>query len=279
MRKDNDIFAVSGASLIPGFLNFVDDLSPEKALLKFIGCPHPPNRPDLIKWSQETDNSYIRQQINLVENYLIKSQDKPENIDDDALMIIGLFTLESSIYKLLNGWCNLSNRSTNDLEPVSPYLKLLLQSLRRLPDKYRYKGIGVRVLDASIPVLKIAFDDYENHFAIGKTINFYSVSSWGKHEKLLSSFIQKGTTNPTIVLKCDRIIGYLIEELSMMPRLGYSNEGEVIVEGPSYFTVIKRPLQINNYIIVELEQNYEKSKHYPIYPFQKNIPYIVVLDL
>jgi len=185
MQRDNDIFAVSGAPLFPGFLKSVDDLSPEKALLKFIGCPHPPNRPDLIKWSQATDNSYIRQQITLVENFLIKSPDKPENIDD-TLMVIGAFTLESSIYKLLNGWCNLSNRTTNDLESVSPYLKLLLQSLRRLPDKYRYKGIGIRVLDASIPVLKTAFDDYENHFAIGKLVNFYSVSSWGKHEKLLT---------------------------------------------------------------------------------------------
>jgi len=85
----------------------------------------------------------------------------------------------------------------------------------------------------------------------------------------LSSFIERGANNPTIVLKCENIVGYLIEEISMMPRLGYSNEGEVIIEGPSYFTVIQEPLKINNYIIVELEQNYEKSKKFSYLPIPK----------
>jgi len=181
MRRENDVFATTGSALIPGFLKFVDDVSPEKALLTFVVCPPPSNRPDLLKWSQGTDQAYIRQQIELVNDHLIHSSTKPENIDDEALMIIGAFTLESSIYKLLNGWCNLSNRTINDLESVSPFLKLLLESLRRLPDNFRYKGFGVRILDASIPVLNTAWNDYKNHFAKGKFVNFYSVSSWGKH--------------------------------------------------------------------------------------------------
>jgi len=50
-------------------------------------------------------------------------------------------------------------------------------------------------------------------------------------------------------------MGYLIEEISMMPQ-----EGEIIVEGPSFFRVLKQPIKVYNSIIVEIEYDFEKSE-------------------
>jgi len=192
-------------------------------------------------------------------------------VDDNTLMAIGCYTLEASFYKLLNSWCNVQNRSVDDLKYVTPYLKVLIESLRKLPAGYRYSGYGIRILDASVhPMLKTAFDNYKSHFAVGKVVNFYSICSFGYDENLLDSFINKGVSKPTIVLKCEKIVGYKIENLSMMYKMNNSNEGEVLVECPSFFKVIKEPLKIKNHIIVEIEYILEKSADFSyLIPHQK----------
>jgi len=243
------------SSLPPGYLQLVDELSPEEALLRFTKCPIPPDRIDLKYLENKTTETYIKQQIKVVQ---LKHQQnshlfKELNLDD--LLIIGAFTLESSIYKLLNGWGNTKNRSVNEMIHVSPYLRLLLESLRRLPPRFHYEGFGVRVLSTNVPILKLAFDNYKEHFARGKEVNFHSVSSWGKDENLLKEFMENPQSPEVIILKCDNIMGYLIEEISMMPQ-----EGEIIVEGPSFFRVLKQPIKVYNSIIVEIEYDFEKSE-------------------
>jgi len=200
------------------------------------------------------------QQIDLIKVLLLEADDRPQGVSDDDLLAIGAFTLESSIYKLLNAWGNMSNRNVEDMKCVAPYLKFLIDALRRLPECYRYRGFGVRVLDASIPVMKIGWDNYKEHFAKGKPVNFHSVCSFGRDEKLLDDFINRGINHPVIVLKCDNISGYLIENISMMPRLGNKNEGEVIVEGPSFFIVKSEPIKVHNFVIVDIEFNERISK-------------------
>jgi len=56
----------------------------------------------------------------------------------------------------------------------------------------------------------------------------------------------------------------------MMPRLGNKKEGEVIVEGPAFFNVKSEPIQIQNFVIVDITFD-EKISHLRAYlPFQKS---------
>jgi len=132
-------------------------------------------------------------------------------------------------------------------------------------------GFGVRVLDASqVAGLKVAWENYKEHFAKGKQVNFHSVCSFGKDENLLQDFIDRGSMSPVIVLKCENVNGYLIEDISMMPRLGNKNEGELLVECPSYFTVINQPIKLNNFVIVQIEHNIKKSQLMAYLPLTTN---------
>jgi len=193
--------------------------------------------------------------MDVIKINLIETDGRPEDISDDDLLAICAFTLESSIYKLMNAWGNMSKRSAEDMKYVAPYFKFLLEALRRLPQKYRYKGYGVRVLNATIPVMKAAWDNYRQHFAKGKSVNFHSMCSFGRDENLLQDFIDTGINNPVIILKCENVEGYLIEDISMV-----RNEGEVLVEGPSFFIVKRVPIKINNYVIVDIEFDERKSQ-------------------
>jgi len=240
-------------TLPAGFLENIPSQPIESCLLQFVGCPIPDYRPDLKNLNLTED--YILQQIDLVKALLLEADDRPQGVSDDDLLAIGAFTLESSIYKLLNAWGNMSNRNVEDMKYVAPYLKFLIDALRRLPECYRYRGFGVRVLDASIPVMKMGWDNYKEHFAKGKSVNFHSVCSFGRDEKLLDDFINRGINHPVIVLRCENISGYLIENISMMPRLNNKNEGEVIVEGPSFFIVKIEPIKVHNFVIVDIEWN------------------------
>jgi hypothetical protein len=53
----------------------------------------------------------------------------------------------------------------------------------------------------------------------------------------------------------------------MMPRLGYKNEGEVIVEGPSFFIVKSEPIKIKNFVIVEITFNEKLSQERTYLPY------------
>jgi len=93
------------------------------------------------------------------------------------------------------------------------------------------------------------------------------VCSFGRDEKLLQSWIDLGESKPIIVLKCDKLIGYKIENISMMKRLSNTNEGEVLVEGPAFFKVKSEPLKLKNYVIVDIEYMAEESKDKTYLPF------------
>jgi hypothetical protein len=113
-------------------------------------------------------------------------------------LAIGAFTLESSIRKLLNAWVNMPNRNVEDMKYVGPYLKFLLEALRRLPESYHYQGFGARILDTNIPVMREAWDNYKENFAEGKPVNFDSLCSFGTDEKLLDDFITRELNLPVI---------------------------------------------------------------------------------
>lgn len=99
----------------------------------------PPDRPDLQHFSR-VDEIYLQRRIDSVEEYLIKSPTCPMDVDKEHLLAIGAFTLESSIYQLLNGWGNTQGRSTPDMDHVAPYFRSLTTSLRGLPPRFHYKG-------------------------------------------------------------------------------------------------------------------------------------------
>jgi len=83
--------------------------------------------------------------------------------------------------------------------------------------------------------------------------------------------------NPIIILKCENISGYFIDNISMIPRMGNKNEGEVIVEGPSFFIVKSEPIQVNNLVIVEIEYSQMISQvraYLPIKNIQKDVRFI-----
>jgi len=250
-------------TLPPDFLSLIDSKPIEECLLHLVGCPE--YRPDLIETAKNTTEQYILHQIEIIKTLLIDSEDRPEGISDDDLLAISAYTLESSIYKLVNAWGNMG-----DMKYVAPYLKFLLEALRRLPESYRYQGFGVRILDTTTHMNQVAWDNYKEHFAKGKPVNFHSVCSFGRDEKLLNNFIKKGIDHPVIVLKCENISGYLIENISMMPRLGNKNDGEVLVEGPAFFNVKSEPIQIQNFVFVDITFN-EKISHLRAYlPYKKS---------
>jgi len=178
-------------TLSPHFLSLIDSKPIEECLLQLVGCPVPEYRPDLIETAKNTTEQYILHQIEVIKTLLIDSDDRPQGISDDDLLAISAYTLESSIYKLVNAWGNMPSRNMDDMKFVAPYLKFLLEALRRLPESYRYQGFGVRILDTTTHMMQVAWDNYKEHFAKGKPVNFHSVCSFGRDEKLLNNFIKK----------------------------------------------------------------------------------------
>jgi len=157
-----------------------------------------------------------------------------------------------------------------DMRPVAPYWKYMSEALRRLPARYKYQGFGVRVLNAEHGYMRAAWEDFKNHFAKGRTVNFHSVCSFGRDENLLQDFINQGSKYPVIVLKCENIVGYLIEEFSMISRMRDINEGEVLMEAPSFFKVKSQPIKIQNFVIVEVEYDLKTSQIMAYLPYLSN---------
>lgn len=103
-----------------------------------------------------------------------------------------------------------------------------------------------------------AYSEFKDHFAVGKPVNFYSMGSWSRDESMIDNFL--ALSSPLIVLKCNNLKAYKIENISMIKRLFGENEGEVLVEPPSYFKVISTPIKIKNHIIIDITYDEELSK-------------------
>lgn len=256
-NADQD-FAPSVSSLPAGWLMTVPKLTALDSIMNFVHVSCPPNRLDLQHWIEATTPEYLQQQLQIIDYYLLQSPSCPLDVDRDSLLLISSFTLESSIYKLLNAWTNRSQRTTEELKFCSPYLRNIIVALRSLPPKYHYEGFAVRVLNAAIPGLKEAYDDYKNHFAIGKEVNFHSVCSFSVDENLVTSFYQ--IEGCFILLSCENVKGYIIDEISIMPRLpDGKTEGEILVEGPSFFRIVGAPLKVHNTIVISIQYDEKRS--------------------
>jgi hypothetical protein len=251
--------ASGGASLPPGWLANVPSgtcATARAALERLTQSLAPPGRADIATQLPITA-AYIEAQVRSVTAEMLAHPPPGVGNIEHAVMI-ALYTIDGPIYRVMNAWGFHDGRSVNDMHSVAPAYKLLLRSLRAC-SHLLYRGPAVRVVDATRnEYVKRQYTNYENELKVGAAVNFYGFASFGRDEKKLNGFIG-GQDRQIIVFSCDAVVGYDINELSMIPRLGGAAEDEILVPCPSFFTVNTVPRKIRNTVFVSLKFNEELS--------------------
>ncbi|CUI14180.1 ankyrin repeat protein, putative, partial [Bodo saltans] len=238
----------SVSNLNPGWLQSVDaQPTLQDALLYLLGVEAPRNRPDLVKHAQSlartsTIRSWLDDATDMVHSKNISSADV-----DDARVIV-LYTVESPICYMVNGSLSQVGCTAADLIHIAPFTKRLYSAIQRLGRPYQ--GRGFRALYADAPPLSAAFEDYTVHFARGSSVNLFQFLSFTMEPTSIEYITS--SKRPMILLKCDDLVGFDIDDLSYQALSGSPREHEVIVLPPAYFTVKTAPYKINNFIHVDL---------------------------
>ena len=84
-------------------------------------------------------------------------------------------------------------------------------------------------------------------------MNFFQLASFSFDEACLKAFTGGAANEKIIVFTCERVCGFLIDEMSMIPRLGGAPECEVLVPCPSFFRVSGTARLFRNVLTVPLE--------------------------
>ena len=252
-----------------GWLSNVAAASSLLEILKlFESCPTPPGRSD-IRFPAPTPDA-IRAEYDRVASYIPRSKFNSDKEHEDA-MAVGLYTDESFVYWLVNGWANdTSADQARGLRQVGPFVRRLIEALPRCCA--RYCGPAVRVLKAgqtSPQVMRDAFDDYERQFAEGTALHFCGFASFARGSKADDSF----TRDFSIVLYCREVVAYDVDRYSMMRLARRRSEKEVLCLAPSAFRVSQPPTKTQRAVTV-----YTDMQATPEHPCPENLVTLNVVE-
>ena len=244
---------------------WLSDVAAASSLLEilnfFESCPAPPERSD-IRFPVPALVS-IREEYDRVASYIPRSKFNSDQDHEDA-MTVGLYTDESFVYWLVNGWANdTSVDQARGLRHVGPFIRRLIEALPRCCA--RYCGPAVRVLRAgqsSPQVMRDAFDDYEHQFAEGTVLHFCGFASFARGSKADDSF----TRDFSIVLYCRTVEAYDVDRYSMMRLARGHSEKEVLCLAPSAFRVSHPPTKTQRAVTV-----YTDMQANPGGPFSRSL--------
>ena len=126
----------------------------------------------------------------------------------------------NTMYHVVNSSLRSKDRSPESLQPLKPYLKLLLVALRNLPPKFHYKGTVYRGELGHHP-------DFENKYKNDREIVFYGFTSTTTTAEVLTRPYFCGKTGDRTVFQIDGVYecAYNITSLS-----NYQDEDEVLFE-------------------------------------------------
>jgi ankyrin repeat protein/serine/threonine protein kinase len=232
----------SVSTLKPGWLQNVDERPTLlDALMCLVGVEAPSNRPDLVKHARNlARTSTVKSLLN--DAYEVTSAGS----DDDRAIV--LYTVESPVCYMVNGVLSQVGCTEADLNIIAPFTKRLYCAIERLGRPYC--GRGFRALYADAPPLSAAFENYSDHFARGSPVNLFQFLSFTMEPTSIEHITS--SKRPIILLKCDGLIGFDIDDLSYQALTGAPREREVMVLPPAYFTVKAAPYKVNNFVHVDL---------------------------
>jgi hypothetical protein len=217
--------------------------------LCMVGIKSPINRPDLVRHAEQLTFS------SAVKNLLDNVNNVPNYGSDDDRAIL-LYTAESPIYYIVNGALSQVGCTEADLYHIAPFTKRLYHAIQKLGRPFR--GRGFRALLADAPPLCAAFNEYATHFKKGNPVNLFQFLSFTQDPTSIKHITK--SQRPIILLKCDDLIGFDIDDLSYQVRSGASREREVMVLPPAYFTVKTAPYKVHDFVIVDLMYHEEVSR-------------------
>ena len=139
---------------------------------------------------------------------------------------IRLYTM-NTMYHVVNSSLRSTTRSPESLQPLLPFLKLLITALRRLPEKLHFKGTVFRGEKGCHP-------QFHTKFKTGNYITYYGFTSTTTEKAVLRNPAFCGTTGVRTIIQIDGVFecAYRIATLS-----DYQGENEVLLEPCVQFRV------------------------------------------
>ncbi|CUG06485.1 serine-threonine protein kinase, putative [Bodo saltans] len=232
----------------PNWLQDIDELrSLALAIARLAGMKPPTNRPDLERHASSIATPHDLDDL--------QAKLHIHSITCEHRRIIALFTAESPICYMLNGTMSQLKCPDSDRDRIAPVAKRLYKAVQQLGRPF--KGTAFRALYADAPHLQEAHTTYET-LLVGSSLNSFQFSSFTTNLSSIQHFT--GCGRPMILLRCENLIGFDIDDLSYLALTSHPLENEVLVLPPAYFTVKTKPFKVNNIVVVDLEYRVSESQ-------------------